>query len=199
SHGLLRVWIGSLVADSFMRVFIVFCVAHRSALKRDAVSVVNEPVEDAVGHSGITDLVVPLSDGNLAGENRGTRGITVITDFQEVTALTVSQRSHGPIIDKQDVDTSNTVQEPAKAAISTGDSEITKQTRGADVKGSESLADRFVSQSTGNETLTDAARAGDDEVLVATDPNRNRTESGSVGGRDGGDDDSRCPRRRHRF
>src|SRR5215510_6437280 len=106
----------------------------------------------------------PLSDGNLAGENRGTRGITVITDFQEVTALTVSQRSHGPIIDKQDVDTSNTVQEPAKAAISTGDSEITKQTRGADE--SESLADRFVSQSTGNETLTDAP--GQDRCRVAS-------------------------------
>src|SRR5262249_44167453 len=108
--GFLRRWIGSFGDGSFMRVFSVFCFAHRSALKFDAVSVVNEPVEDAIGHSGITDLVVPLSDGNLAGENRGTRGITVITDFQEVAAFTVGQRSHGPIIDKQDVDTSDAVQ-----------------------------------------------------------------------------------------
>src|SRR5262249_32952004 len=144
--------------------------AHRSALKFDAVSVVNEAVQDAVGHSGITDLVVPLSNGHLASENRGTRGITVIADFQEVAALGVGQWSHGPIINKQDVDTSDAIQQSAKAAVGTGDGQITKQTRGAEVKRSESLADRFVSESTGNETLADAARAGDDEVLVATDP-----------------------------
>jgi hypothetical protein len=99
-----------LGAFSFVRVFGGFCFAHRSALKFDAVRVVNEPVEDAIGHSGITDLIVPLSDGNLAGKNGGTRGIAVIADFQKVAAFRVCQWSHRPIINKQNVDTSDAVQ-----------------------------------------------------------------------------------------
>lgn len=74
------------------------------------------------------------------------RGVAVIADFQKVAALTVGQRSNGPIIDQKDVDAGNAVQERAKAAISASDGQIAKQTGSADVERGESLADRFLSQ-----------------------------------------------------
>jgi hypothetical protein len=39
--------------------------AHGLAAQLDAMSVVHEPVEDAVGDGGVADLLVPLDDGNL--------------------------------------------------------------------------------------------------------------------------------------
>src|SRR5437899_11295577 len=95
---------------SLVDVFSYSVFPTQAAMRFDAFRVVNEPVQNANGDRGITDLVVPLSDGHLAGENRRTRGITVIADFQKVAALRVSQWSHGPIIDKQHVDTSDAVQ-----------------------------------------------------------------------------------------
>jgi hypothetical protein len=134
------------------------------------VSIVNEPIQDAVGDSGITDLIVPLSDRHLAGEDRGACRVAVVTDFQKVTALTVGQWSHGPIIDQEDVDAGNPVQQLAKAAVGAGDSQIAKQTGSADVKRCESFADRFLSQSLGDETLTDATGSSDDQVMVLANP-----------------------------
>ena len=113
---------------------------------------------------------MPLSDRHLAGENRRSCLVTVITDFQKITALTVGQWSHGPIIDQENVDAGNAVQQFAKASVSAGDGKIAKQTRSADVKRCESLADRFLSQSPSDKSFADATGSGDDQVLVMADP-----------------------------
>ena len=133
--------------------FSVFGFAHRSRLEFDAVGVVNKAVQDTVGDGGITDLIVQLSDRHLAGENRRACLVAVIADFQKVAALTVGQWSHGPIIDQEDIDVGNAVQKLAEAAVGAGNGQITKQTGSADVKRGESIADRLLSQSTGDETF----------------------------------------------
>jgi hypothetical protein len=90
--------------------FRVFSFAHRSPLEFDAVGIVNQAVEDTISDGGITDLIVPLSDRHLAGEDRRACLVAVITDLQKVAALTVGQWSHGPIIDQEDVNVGNAVQ-----------------------------------------------------------------------------------------
>jgi len=45
--------------------FLDSCFAHGLAAQLDAMSVVHEPVEDAVSDGGVADLLVPLGDGNL--------------------------------------------------------------------------------------------------------------------------------------
>ena len=61
--------------------------------------IVDQPVEDATGQCRIPDLIVPVGDGQLTGEDRGSGGVTVIADFQEVAAFGIGERRDGPIID----------------------------------------------------------------------------------------------------
>ena len=42
-------------------------------LEFDSVSTVHDAVENAVGHSGIADLFVPVRDGHLRGEDQERR------------------------------------------------------------------------------------------------------------------------------
>jgi hypothetical protein len=63
-----------------------------------AVRMVNNAVENTVGHGDIPDLFVPVSQGQLRSQDQGTPLITVITDFQKVPPLAVFERSHREII-----------------------------------------------------------------------------------------------------
>jgi hypothetical protein len=68
------------------------------------VGIVNEPVEDATGQCGITDLLVPARDRELRGEDGRAQLVAVIADLPDVAALGLGQRGHCPVV------------EPAKAA-----------------------------------------------------------------------------------
>ena len=50
----------------------------------DAVGVVNEPVEDAVGQRGIAYLFVPARYRQLRGKDRGAHLVAVLADLREV-------------------------------------------------------------------------------------------------------------------
>src|ERR1022692_285016 len=67
-------------------------------------SIVHEPVEDAVGDRGIAYLRVPGGDRQLAGQQGGMHLITPIADLQKIPALCLGQRSHRPIIDDQQIE-----------------------------------------------------------------------------------------------
>jgi hypothetical protein len=45
-------------------------LAHRFAAQPDAMGIVHEAVEDAVGDCDIADLLVPSGDGKLRGHDR---------------------------------------------------------------------------------------------------------------------------------
>ena len=76
-------------------------LTHRIATHFDAMRVVDEPVEDAIGQRRIADLFVPACDGQLRGEDHRSRLITVFADLPEVPALGLTQWSHDPVIDYQ--------------------------------------------------------------------------------------------------
>ena len=50
-------------------------------LRVNAVGIVEEMVEDGVAEGGIADDIVPVLDGDLAGEQRATAGIAVVEDL----------------------------------------------------------------------------------------------------------------------
>ena len=78
---------------------------HRVPAHLDAVRVVDQAVEDTVGHGRVADLFVPASDGQLRRQDHRSRLITVFADLPEVAALGLTQRSHGPVVDHQQIDT----------------------------------------------------------------------------------------------
>ena len=66
--------------------------SHGSSFQLNAVSIVNESIQDSIGDRWITDMVVPVFHGELA-RNKG-RGIAVavFNDFQKISSLGIGQR-----------------------------------------------------------------------------------------------------------
>jgi hypothetical protein len=54
---------------------------HAFSFELDAVSVVNETIEDGVGVSGIADNFVPAVDGKLGSDHRGAASVAFLEDF----------------------------------------------------------------------------------------------------------------------
>ena len=63
--------------------------------------IVNEAVEDSVGQSWIADGLVPVFDGQLAGDDCGGAAVTVFEDFQKAAALGGGQYREAPIVNDQ--------------------------------------------------------------------------------------------------
>jgi hypothetical protein len=59
-------------------------------LEFDAVRIVHQTVEDGMCNRRIANLRVPGDDGDLTGEQNGSRLVACITDLEEVAALGVS-------------------------------------------------------------------------------------------------------------
>lgn len=142
---LLRCLWGILFVLGLVGRFAVPGLSHRSAGQVDAVRVVDQPVENTVGHCGIANLIVPVSDRHLAGEDRRACRVAIIADFQKVPSFGVRQWRHGPVVDDQNVDASDAIQQSGEAAVGAGDGQILEQTRRAGVEGGESVTNGFLS------------------------------------------------------
>ena len=65
---------------------------QQASFQLNAVSIVNESIQDSIGDRWITDMIVPVLHGELA-RNKG-RGIpvAVFNDFQKISSLGIGQR-----------------------------------------------------------------------------------------------------------
>jgi hypothetical protein len=72
--------------------------SHAVAGKFDAVGIVDEAVEDGIGNGRIADHVVPVIDGNLAGDDRRSLLVSILDDFQEIAALLVGELLRPPVV-----------------------------------------------------------------------------------------------------
>ena len=52
-------------------------------------SVMNQPVEDGVGDGGIADALMPVSDGELTGQEGRTGATAVFDHLQEIPSFRV--------------------------------------------------------------------------------------------------------------
>ena len=59
-----------------------FVLSHRTAFESDAITVVDEPIEDGVGERRLVDVGMPLIDGELAGDERGFLVVAILQDLQ---------------------------------------------------------------------------------------------------------------------
>ena len=62
-------------------------------------SIVEEPVEDGVAEGGVADDVVPVLDGDLAGEQCAAAGVTVVEDLEEVVSSLAREGSEPPVVE----------------------------------------------------------------------------------------------------
>ena len=59
-------------------------LSHAFSSKLKAVSVVNETVQDGVAEGWVADDVVPMFDGDLAGDDGRGATVAIIKDLQKV-------------------------------------------------------------------------------------------------------------------
>ncbi len=116
-------------SDSFL-VFVRWRIAffaHRFSAHLDAMGIVHQAVQDAVGDGGIADLLVPARDRQLGCQDGGESLVAVLTDLPDFAALRFTQGRHGPVIDDQNVDATQSCQEVTQAAVGSGQGQLTQQ------------------------------------------------------------------------
>ena len=59
-------------------------LSHAFSGELQAVSVVNEAIQDGVSQSGVTNNVVPMFNRDLAGDDGGGATVAIIEDLQKV-------------------------------------------------------------------------------------------------------------------
>jgi hypothetical protein len=81
-----------------------FGLSDRLSLRVEDVGVVREAVEDGVGKRGVADDLMPVSGGELTGDQGRAPFVTVFDGFQEVPALGVVEFGESPVIEHQQVE-----------------------------------------------------------------------------------------------
>ena len=59
-------------------------LSHAFSGELKAVSIVNEAVQDCVAEGGVTDDVVPMFDGDLAGDDGRGATVAIVKDLQKI-------------------------------------------------------------------------------------------------------------------
>ena len=60
--------------------------------------VVEQPVEGGVGQGGLPESIVPIGDGQLAGDRRGAALAAVLDDLEEVGRLVGGERPQREVV-----------------------------------------------------------------------------------------------------
>jgi hypothetical protein len=134
-------------------------LAQGLAVHLDAVSIVHQAVQNAVGQRGIANLFVPLGDGQLAGQNGRARLIAVFADFQEVAPLAFPERSMRPIIHDQHICAGQSSQLGSQAPIGAGQGQVAKPFGGADEESAAAISASLLGQRAGQPAFPDPSRA----------------------------------------
>jgi IstB-like ATP binding protein len=71
--------------------------SHGFSLQRYPVGIVQEAVEDGGGKDGFADVIVPVVDRELTGNQGGAQTIAILDDFHQVVALACGQFLDSPI------------------------------------------------------------------------------------------------------
>src|SRR2546430_3396919 len=130
------------------------CYRPKSDLRSArATSVMHQAVQNAIGPSRISDLLVPLGHRQLAGQDCRTNLITVFTNLQEVAALALRQRRHRPVVHHEHVEAGQPGEQRAQTPIGAGQRQVAKQLAGPGVEGREAVPARLLGQGAGQETL----------------------------------------------
>ena len=79
-------------------------LSHAVSMECEAVSVVDEAVEDGVGDGRIGDDIVPIFDRHLAGDDGRSALVAIIDDFEEIATLLAGERREAPIVKDEQID-----------------------------------------------------------------------------------------------
>ena len=108
-------------------------LSHRFSSQWQAVGVVQKAVEDGIGQGRLADEIVPVLDGQLAGDQGGSQAMAVLDDFHQIVALGGGDFLDSPVIEDDQVGFRQLIHQLRVAAIAVGDAQRLQQTGQAEV------------------------------------------------------------------
>src|SRR6202140_3038202 len=144
--------------------------SHTFSGELQAVSVVNEAIEDGVAEGGVSDHVVPMFDGDLAGDDGRGATMAIIEDLQQVAPFGRTENRKAPVVEYQELNAAEGFEHAAISAVAASKSERLEQARDAMILDRTIIAAGLVAEGAGNPALAEPGWPGDEQVLVAADP-----------------------------
>lgn len=108
--------------------------------------VVQQAIENGIGKGRLTDVIVPVVDRQLAGDEGGAGAHAIIQDLEQIIALALADRGDGEVINDQQSCFGEAAELFAQAAIGVRELELFEQTRRPQVEGREALTASLIAQ-----------------------------------------------------
>jgi hypothetical protein len=101
--------------------------AHAFAVEFDAVSVMDETVQDGVGIGRIADDFVPAVDWKLGGDHRGAATVSFFEDFQEIMPGGGIEGLEAPVIEDEQIGAAQIAQKAGMASVAMRQGEVLEE------------------------------------------------------------------------
>ena len=130
----------------------------------------NETIQDGVAEGWVADNVVPMFDGDLAGDDGGGATVAIIEDLQKVAPFGRIKNRKAPVIEDQQVGLGVAAHQLGEAAVAMGQAQLFQQARQAQVTHAVAISAGLVGQGAGQPGLAAAGGAGDQQVARMAQP-----------------------------
>ena len=155
-------------------------LAHAVAGELDAVSVVEQAIEDGVGVSRVADELVPIVDRDLTGDDGRAAAVAGLEDLEKIVTSGGIERCEAPVVEDEQLDAAEHAQQPSIAAVATGEREIGEQLWHALVEHRSVIAAGLVAERTSEPALADAGRAADHQGRLPSKRRRAKSQAVAV-------------------
>src|SRR5450759_3898271 len=125
-------------------------LSHALSGELKAVSVVNEAIQDSVAEGGVADDVVPVFDGDLAGNDGRGATVAIIKDLQKVAPFGRIENRKAPVVEYQELNAAEGFEHAAISAVAASKSERLEQARDAMILDRTIVAAGLVAEGAGN-------------------------------------------------
>jgi hypothetical protein len=121
---------------------------------------VYETIEYGIGQRWAGEVLVPVLDGQLAGDEGGSAAVAVFKDLEQVAAFGIRERSEAPVIEDEQLRLRELRQQLGVGAVSACERQITEQPAHPEVPGGQAAPAGGLSECTREVCL--AAAGGSD-------------------------------------
>ncbi len=80
----------------------------------------DEAVEDGVTEGGITNDIMPVFDGQLAGDEGRATTVAVLEDLEKISALDVVEGHHSEVVEREELSTEQAVEQLGVGSVCLG-------------------------------------------------------------------------------
>ncbi len=112
----------------------------------------NEAIQDGVAEGGVADNVVPMFDGDLAGDDGRGATVAIIKDLQKVAPFGRIENRKAPVVEYQELNPADGFEQATIAAVAASKGQRLKQARDAVILDRTIVAASLVAEGASNPT-----------------------------------------------